>query len=465
MTINIQAEWNRAVNRSAILYLLTVRSVHEQAWKNNLHYEPAFVESPLGMGELRTHPDLGGLLSGAAPHLPGVTHGYILGYDVLVNADGVIFAMALGMLELNLRLNPPGNQADEGRTKAGAGGIAALSSEWQRVSVFAGDAGRAEVLELCRQALDNANRLSASDALAFNSLLDELEQSGFFDPGLAADEPAAALQLAGHVAARRIPAEVLLLLQRGGGAYLGKSPLYLLPASEWLDVHTRQPHLFEDLPSAVYFAADGGDGFLFLDADGRLGQGSGAVLWVDRGSALPESCILCAPNLAQFLAAVQRGEKPWKGLKLPQLQARQMVERLQAARAAGQVQAGPGAELSDLLLTQIRLNLMMPEVLEKLLSFGNGVEFRSARVHLWRVDELQAVAAGAAAGRTPPAYLIGRDADDNLLALSLRSRTGSVPPGWPVRDGILVRLMPGQGLQGAQTLKSLPEMVEEWLAA
>jgi len=148
---------NNSYNREAILYLLTLRSTHERAWEQGIHYEVEFVEH-LDLGELRAHPDLGGLLRMAAPHLPGVRHGFVLGYDVLVNQQEIIFALATGMMVLDFRLYPP----DARPVTAGrAEGIEALSSEWRGVAAFGDNLSQAEVLDLCRRALENANRLGS----------------------------------------------------------------------------------------------------------------------------------------------------------------------------------------------------------------------------------------------------------------------------------------------------------------
>jgi hypothetical protein len=147
MTINI----DQPANREIILYLLATRSVHERAWKTGKRFDPAFVsEGEMELGDLRTHPDLGSQLSAAARELSGAIHGYVLGYDVLVNTHGVIFAVAMGMLFMAFRLGP--HDPDK-LFEADEVGKVGLSSEWSPNPLV-------PMPKCCAEALARADALS-----------------------------------------------------------------------------------------------------------------------------------------------------------------------------------------------------------------------------------------------------------------------------------------------------------------
>ncbi|MDY0020120.1 MAG: hypothetical protein RBT47_08980, partial [Anaerolineae bacterium] len=82
-------EVQHPLNREILLYMKMVRTMNERDRKPGETLEPKFVpEAEMMVTSPRTHPDLGGLLAEVGRDLPGVTHGYVLGYDVLINAQG-----------------------------------------------------------------------------------------------------------------------------------------------------------------------------------------------------------------------------------------------------------------------------------------------------------------------------------------------------------------------------------------
>lgn len=144
-------------NRHVLAYLLVHRIAFSRA--GEVPPEPLLHEDDeIGLSDLRTHPDLGSVLREAAERLPGVRHGFVLGYNVLLNSGDIIFALAMGTTYLAFRLNPWGH---EPRPVGGHSTIESLSGEWVGVGAFGTGWSTDQVDALCRQALANADKLSA----------------------------------------------------------------------------------------------------------------------------------------------------------------------------------------------------------------------------------------------------------------------------------------------------------------
>jgi hypothetical protein len=146
-------------NREVLLYLMLNRRVYRQPHEVEATFEPLFCEdAEIELRDLRTHPDLSCPLRIAAGRLPGVKNGYILGYDVLINRHDIVFALAMSMNYIALRLNPPasGVQVAFDQTKT----IENLSSEWQSFGAFGPDWSTEQVEALCRKALARADDLA-----------------------------------------------------------------------------------------------------------------------------------------------------------------------------------------------------------------------------------------------------------------------------------------------------------------
>jgi len=94
-------------NRQVIASLMAVYRIYARSWGRERAPEPSF-STECDLSDLRTHPDLGGALNMAAIDLPGVTSGLVMGYQVIVNSTGIIFAVAMSMFFLAVRLPPAG---------------------------------------------------------------------------------------------------------------------------------------------------------------------------------------------------------------------------------------------------------------------------------------------------------------------------------------------------------------------
>lgn len=148
---------HQPLNREVLLYLMTLSAVYNRISKHNPPPEPEFLVD-LELRELRTHPDLGGLLYGLSQEIPGAFHGYVLGYNVLVNSRGVIFAIATSMMGMAFRVNPSNDQGfpqDEKTCK-----IETLSREWQSCSPFGQPGASVWLRPIAERALANVEMLS-----------------------------------------------------------------------------------------------------------------------------------------------------------------------------------------------------------------------------------------------------------------------------------------------------------------
>jgi len=99
--------------------------------------------------ELRTHPDLISIVSRAAYRLKDVQEGIVLGYYVLADKEGHIFALATGTGFLALRVGSTAPLAKEGAVGEPVEG---LSEDWQAVDAWT--CGRTTLQACCSVALE-----------------------------------------------------------------------------------------------------------------------------------------------------------------------------------------------------------------------------------------------------------------------------------------------------------------------
>lgn len=141
------------LNRELLLYLLAVRATYDRmSGYPPVELQPVFVpEEEMGMNGLRTHPDLGGLLIQAGRQVEGVTHGYVLGYDVLANPRGVIIGLAMSMTTLAFHYPPP--FPAWGLAKEHAERASILNTEWTGFSPWGGGLSPDSLRADCEKAL------------------------------------------------------------------------------------------------------------------------------------------------------------------------------------------------------------------------------------------------------------------------------------------------------------------------
>jgi len=104
--------------------------------------------------ELRTHPELIERVSWAARGLRDVQEGNVLGHYVLANKEGHIFALAVSMSFLALRV---GSTVHLGKEGAVGESVEGLSEDWQAVDGW--KYGTERLQAYCSLALEHSNTL------------------------------------------------------------------------------------------------------------------------------------------------------------------------------------------------------------------------------------------------------------------------------------------------------------------
>lgn len=293
------------------------------------------------------------------------------------------------------------------------------------------------------------------------STLNELLEDGVVDiVGDALSPPTAERkEEVAELVSHPMPESLQTLLAAAHGACVGSINLFTLDELE--DVHHAQEYMFTYLPSVIYFASDGGDGFFFIDPDNSLGQGAEAIFWVYRGSAVPNESVFCSRNLDAFLTALAQDEQVWNGPSLEQAAISRMLAALDARQ--DRWTGAPGARLGDVLDIADREGLRAPKCLEKLLRKSNGLIFAEAGVTVWATSAIKRVEATFSDGYQPLALLIGEDKAGNTVAITHRDHPAHVPAGWLCLEGHVVRLVSGRPLEEAVTLGRLADVVVKWL--
>ncbi len=241
--------------------------------------------------------------------------------------------------------------------------------------------------------------------------------------------------------AGRLPDEVTALYGMANGGHWGDEVVifpfaHLVGLLDDVALHGR-------LPSAVFFGGNGGDDLFFVDADGTLGRGPGAVYQVGMGSLSPDDAIPVGASLAELAAAVARGERPWEGQTLGRLR---IQETLAALKTRADVwQARPGSGSSALVKTRARTNVGLPPLLAALLLLSDGSRFARRGITLRPATGIEGVAElPASPSGVNPGALWFADADDGtryavgtgVSAELPRDIVISVPPGRSATEGV-----------------------------
>ncbi|MBN2389775.1 MAG: SMI1/KNR4 family protein [Anaerolineae bacterium] len=262
------------------------------------------------------------------------------------------------------------------------------------------------------------------------AMLNELLEDGVIDiVGDALSPPTAERKAeVAELVPRPMPESLQTLLAAAHGACVGSINLFTLDELE--DVHHAQDYLFTYLPSVIYFASDGGDGFFFMDPDDGLGQGTEAIFWVYRGSAVPNESVFYGRDLGAFLISLAQDEEVWDASSLEQAAISRMLAALDARQ--DRWSDAPGARLGDVLDIADREGLRAPKCLEKLLRKSNGLVFPGTGVTVWATSTIKRVEATFSDGYQPLALLMGEDKAGNTVAITHRDHPSHVPAGWPL---------------------------------
>ncbi len=131
-------------NRNTIATLMAITQVYARSWGMTEVPVPTF-STEFDLGGLRTHPDLAGALGTAAIDLPH-TSGLLLGYYVMVNHAGVIFALAISMSYMAVRL-PPDKYRPENTPPIPGKPDIDFGGDWVTVNPWGGEALRKTLIE------------------------------------------------------------------------------------------------------------------------------------------------------------------------------------------------------------------------------------------------------------------------------------------------------------------------------
>jgi hypothetical protein len=205
---------------------------------------------------------------------------------------------------------------------------------------------------------------------------------------------------------------------------------------------------------------DEGSGIFFIDTDGSLGRGMGAVFWCDRSAMIPDICKPCADDVVNFLSNVVEGQDPRKEPDLSQLALETMFKQLNSKH--NYWHGSLGANSNAIFKAKKRCNARIPTVLQELLQYANGITFTHPSVTLKDTNTIIPIKCGVRENDSYPALLIGEDANGNQYGITTLSWS-DLPGVRPLWEGRVIRLAPGQPLEQAEILGFLPDVVLSWL--
>jgi hypothetical protein len=271
-------------------------------------------------------------------------------------------------------------------------------------------------------------------------------------------EPASspeAIVLAQAALEHHLPIQLLALYQIANGATV--YPVDIFSIRELINVNRG---IHPALPSAVFCAGDGADGFFFIDDDGRLGEGTGAVFWIDRGFIVPTAARPCAPDLFTFLKDVATGKQAWLdvegSLGKRQIQAMLAALKLHSDRWLGR----PGADPVRIYESGSRVGAAIPESLESLLSMSDGMLIPNANIEIWPVAQIEPVAGLEIQPGMPQALWFAEDRQARRYAITLLG--GRTPYSNEV-VGAGPQEATAESFLKVPLLGSLPNLVLNWL--
>lgn len=252
------------------------------------------------------------------------------------------------------------------------------------------------------------------------------------------------------------PPSLRALYDFSNGGYLGDVAIFVLFELENV---SRQQHLFEHFPSAIFFASDGGDGFFMIDTGNDLGFGADHVFWCDRGALQRDYCVPCGESLVAFLRRVARGERPWDGETVRQIGVRRITQALDAH--TGQWIGSLPATFGEVRQAGQQVGAAIPVVLREMLKVSNGITFGGSGVTIAPAAQLIGLGQPVTEANLSPAVLFARDsAYHYALTTGVWGKQGGVPA---LGEGVVLRFRLGQSLEQAEMIGWLPDVVERWL--
>jgi hypothetical protein len=250
-----------------------------------------------------------------------------------------------------------------------------------------------------------------------------------------------------------LPPVLGALYAEAAGGSVGHVDVFDLDELE--DVNLRPGGYAQALPSALFFASDGADGFFFVDQSGALGKGDGAVFWMSRGGARPDLCRHCARDAASFLLDASEGKITWAGKSLAQEAAIDVRDLLAARRDRFQgrpLQQGSWAPGE----AGKRLGVRLPDALADLLDTADGLRVERAGVTVHPAAGVAAVPAVVDPDGYPALLWWAQEDGGRRWAVA----TG---PWRDLQEGDVVAVAPGEDPARAPRQGTLAAVLTRWL--
>jgi hypothetical protein len=278
--------------------------------------------------------------------------------------------------------------------------------------------------------------------------IDGLLGRGTWEP----PDPARLAALQGRLS-HDLPGFLRELYTRTGGGTVGRVDVFDLDELE--DVNLHQRGYGEALPSALFFASDGADGFFFVDGSGTLGHGTGAVYWVSRGGVRPDLCRYCAADVPSFLRDAAEGKVTWTGKALRQDPSLDVRELLAAYRDRYGGRSPPKGAWAPGEAGR-RLGVRLPDALADLLDTSDGLRIDRAGVTVFPAAQITAVPAIVDAEGRPELLWFAEEDNGRRWAVA----TG---PWRKLQEGDVVSVNPGEDPAQAPRKGPLAAVLARWL--
>lgn len=243
--------------------------------------------------------------------------------------------------------------------------------------------------------------------------------------------PATPDELRDMQAAADMPAALVALYQLTGELYLDGFTLF--EPALFVDVnHDRED--FGELAELTYFGADQASGFFAVDPFDRIGLGTAAIYWVDRGWMEADAVVPAGDTLTGFLHDVGEGRRPWQGDSLGVRAESRLLDRLDHLPPTVE----PGPPLDPMVFVAARAEgKIVPVALAAMLERSNGLWLGPDR-RIFRFEEMERLPAANA-------VIIGEDKALGRIAVTMggwqdlpADRMFAFAPGSPPESGKLL---------------------------
>lgn len=160
-----------------------------------------------------------------------------------------------------------------------------------------------------------------------------------------------------------------------------------------------------EYPGGVVFGWNRADVLLMIDAGDSLHAGAGAIIGLDKIYFEPGTAVVCAPDLAAFLAEAAPGRHPWRGETQMQRQGREFAGLLNMHR--DRVDSRPPLTGEEVVAAAARAEVQLTDGLMELYRITGGLRFARSGLLIEGPQGLRPVPGSARADGVPAAIRIG----------------------------------------------------------